>query len=235
MVDFGRSGVGGSRATRQHRDIIGSTVKIIRGPYKGSVGYCKDATESTVRVELTSSYQTVTFSRANVQNMEPKVDSYQNSQRAVNQSSGSQTPMYRPAGSKTPMYEVGSRTPHYGSATPSSLDGSRTPQSSAWDPSITNTPARPNDFDDFGGEDGASPASFTRGYDPSVAPYTPQITDSEDWDADSNTASPTARRAKVATPPTRRGPLVREGRPKTFSTIVVSSLSSFLGLSLSVY
>lgn len=52
---------------------------------------------------------------------------------------------------------AGSRTPHYGSMTPSH-DGSRTPgQSGAWDPSITNTPARNNDFDGYS-LDEASPS-----------------------------------------------------------------------------
>ena len=55
------------------------------------------------------------------------------------------------------MLTAGSRTPHYGSMTPSH-DGSRTPgQSGAWDPSITNTPARNNDFDGYS-LDEASPS-----------------------------------------------------------------------------
>lgn len=59
-------------------------------------------------------------------------------------------------------FAAGSRTPHYGGMTPSH-DGSRTP--GAWDPSITNTPARsdPDNYslDEFGAH-------------PSTGPYTPQ-------------------------------------------------------------
>ena len=67
---------------------------------------------------------------------------------------GSRTPMY---GSQTPQYD-GSRTPHYGGMTPSH-DGSRTPgQSGAWDPTVTNTPARSNDYDDYFDEASPSPA-----------------------------------------------------------------------------
>jgi hypothetical protein len=62
---------------------------------------------------------------------------------------------------------AGSRTPHYGSMTPSH-DGSRTPgQSGAWDPSITNTPARNNDFDGYS-LDEASPSP---NYNPSKFSY----------------------------------------------------------------
>lgn len=48
--------------------------------------------------------------------------------------------MYRMGdGGRTPMHD-GSRTPHYGAGNQTPLhDGSRTP---AWDPTITNTPAR---------------------------------------------------------------------------------------------
>ena len=58
---------------------------------------------------------------------------------------GSRTPMY---GSQTPLYD-GSRTPHYGSMTPShGEEGSRTPgRSGAWDPTVSNTPAQPGNFD----------------------------------------------------------------------------------------
>lgn len=67
----------------------------------------------------------------------------------------------------------GSRTPHYGSMTPSH-DGSRTPgQSGAWDPSVTNTPARTNDFDTYSMEEGGSPG-YGPGYPPTGGPFTPQ-------------------------------------------------------------
>lgn len=111
--------------------------------------------------------------------------------------SGGKTPMH---GNQTPMYEskylfrsffftnastsnylqiitfsnaAGSRTPHYGSMTPSHDAGSRTPgQSGAWDPTVTNTPARNNDFGDYNLEDGGSPSYAAGGYPP--GPFTPQ-------------------------------------------------------------
>lgn len=67
----------------------------------------------------------------------------------------------------------GSRTPHYGSMTPSH-DGSRTPgQSGAWDPTITNTPARTNDFDQYNTEEGGSPG-YPPQYAPTEGPFIPQ-------------------------------------------------------------
>lgn len=54
-----------------------------------------------------------------------------------------------------------------------SHDGSRTPgQSGAWDPAVTNTPARTNDFDGYSMEEGGSPG-YAPGY-PSTGPFTPQ-------------------------------------------------------------
>lgn len=57
--------------------------------------------------------------------------------------------------------------------TPSHDAGSRTPgQSGAWDPTVTNTPARTSDFDGYNIEEAGSP-SYTPGY-PSGGPFTPQ-------------------------------------------------------------
>jgi transcription elongation factor SPT5 len=67
----------------------------------------------------------------------------------------------------------GFQTPYYGSMTPSH-DGSQTPgQSGAWDPMVTNTPARTNDDVKNIEENGSS------GYAPEDfpifgEPYTPQ-------------------------------------------------------------
>ena len=43
--------------------IIGQTIKITQGPYKGHIGIVKDATESTARVELHSKCQTISVDR----------------------------------------------------------------------------------------------------------------------------------------------------------------------------
>ena len=156
---FGGGGRGRGRGRNIGRDkgIIGQTIKIIQGPYKGHVGIVKDATEVTCRVELHTRCQTIIVDRSRVAvvgaaSKPGSVTSY--SSRTPNwtsqtpmyggASSGSRTPMY---GSQTPQYD-GSRTPHYGGMTPSH-DGSATPgRQSAWDPTITNTP-RHSEFEDY--------------------------------------------------------------------------------------
>lgn len=63
----GRGGRGGfaNRVSRD-REILGKSIKITGGPYKGAVGIVKDATESTARVELHSSCQTISVDRNHI-------------------------------------------------------------------------------------------------------------------------------------------------------------------------
>ncbi|XP_046743130.1 transcription elongation factor SPT5 [Diprion similis] len=185
---FGRGGGGGGRGrgrgggARRDRELIGTTIKITGGPYKGNVGIVKDATENTARVELHSTCQTISVDRSHIANVgvPTKDGGFSSYNRTPAYTAGGQTPMYARDGSKTPMhgsqtpmYENGSRTPHYGSMTPSH-DGSRTPgQSGAWDPAVTNTPARANDFDNYSMEEGGSPG-YAPGYPSTGGPFTPQ-------------------------------------------------------------
>nr|2E70_A Chain A, Transcription elongation factor SPT5 [Homo sapiens] len=61
----GSSGSSGMSRGRGRRDneLIGQTVRISQGPYKGYIGVVKDATESTARVELHSTCQTISVDR----------------------------------------------------------------------------------------------------------------------------------------------------------------------------
>ena len=164
---FGGRGRGRGRGNHVSRDrgLIGQTIRIVKGPYKGHVGIVKDATEATCRVELHSRSQTIIVDRSRVDVVGAPSKSGYTLLGNRTPSLSSQTPMY---GAKTPMYGAqtpqydGSRTPNYGSMTPLH-DGSATPgRASAWDPSITNTP-RNSDFEDYSFNDSApSPA-----YDPS--------------------------------------------------------------------
>lgn len=61
----GRGGRGGGRVSRD-RDIIGTTIKITRGPFKGNIGIVKEATQSTARIELHTSCQTISVDRNNI-------------------------------------------------------------------------------------------------------------------------------------------------------------------------
>lgn len=137
----------------------------------------KDATESTARVELHSTCQTISVDRQRLTTMGAKRHSGQTSTHGRTPMYGSQTPMYGTGsrtpmyGSQTPIHEAGSRTPHYGSQTPLH-DGSRTPgQSGAWDPSNPNTPSRNEEEYDFGYDDEPSPSP--QGYGGTPNPQTP--------------------------------------------------------------
>ncbi|XP_039248300.2 transcription elongation factor SPT5-like isoform X1 [Styela clava] len=164
--NFGGGGGRGRGRGQRDTSIIGQTVRVRQGPYKGHIGVVKDATESTARIELHSSCQTISVDRSRLSTMDKRAGAGGRStayQRTPMQ--GSQTPMYGTAGSRTPMYgsqtplHDGSRTPHYGAQTPQH-DGSRTPRESgsAWDPTNANTPARTSEFDyDY---ESASPAPF---------------------------------------------------------------------------
>lgn len=166
-------GRGRGSGPQRDRELIGQTIKITGGPFKGNVGIVKDATGSTARVELHSTCQTISVDRGHIAGAGPGARdpsaSFYSRTPARTPTLGAQTPTYRDTGIKTPMhgsqtpiYDVGNRTPHYGSATPSH-DGGRTPAHGAWDPTAANTPAR---LDEFGDNDDAG------GY--GAGPFTPQ-------------------------------------------------------------
>lgn len=172
----GGKGKGGFRVTRD-REILGKTIKISGGPYKGAVGIVKDATDSTARVELHTSCQTISVDRnhiaiVGVPGRDGGFVSTYGRTPSRTPGYGSQTPVYASAGSKTPLlgnqtpnWDSEGRTPYAGAMTPSH-DGSMTPRHGAWDPNITNTPARNNDFDYTIEESSPSP-----GYNPSTPGY----------------------------------------------------------------
>ncbi|XP_015380176.1 PREDICTED: transcription elongation factor SPT5-like isoform X2 [Diuraphis noxia] len=132
--------------------LIGQTIRIIVGPYKGDVGIVKDATECTARVELHSSCQTISVDRRNITIVVQKSkDGRLTSSYSRTPVNALTTPGYREGslpsvlGSLTPNYEVGNRTPNFGSTTPSH-DGSKTP-THAWDPASGYTFSRITDED----------------------------------------------------------------------------------------
>lgn len=109
---FGGGGRGGRSGVSRDREILGKTIKITGGPYKGAVGIIKDATESTARVELHSSCQTISVDRNHIAVVgAPAKDGSVSSFRTPNRTTGYGTPSYA-AGSKTPL--LGSQTPQYG-------------------------------------------------------------------------------------------------------------------------
>ncbi|XP_077549814.1 transcription elongation factor subunit Spt5 [Haemaphysalis longicornis] len=185
----GGFGGGRGRGGRRDSELIGQTIKITQGPYKGHIGIVKDATETTARVELHTKCQTISVDRSRIAVVGSAskggtggVSSYN---RTPMYGSGSQTPMYQSGsrtpmyGSQTPLYEAGSRTPHYGGGQTPLHDGSRTPVHGAWDPTASNTPARP-ELEDYSLEEASPSPSYqpaTPGYqapETPQGPYTPQ-------------------------------------------------------------
>ena len=183
---FGGRG-GGRGGVSRDREILGKTIKITGGPYKGAVGIIKDATESTARVELHSSCQTISVDRNHIAvvgapSKDGSISSFRTPNRtpgygaATPQYIGNKTPLH---GAQTPQYDIGNRTP-YGGMTPAH-DGGMTPRhESAWNPAVGNTPARPNDFSDFALEDsspspGYNPSTPGASYNQNFTPHTPGL------------------------------------------------------------
>lgn len=60
----GRGGMGRGRGAGRDMSLIGKTVRVVMGPYKGYVGIVKDATEDTARVELHTTCTTISVDRS---------------------------------------------------------------------------------------------------------------------------------------------------------------------------
>merc|ERR1719259_822940 len=180
----GRGAAGGGGRGRgsvgRDRDLIGQTIKITQGHYKSHIGIVKDATDTTARVELHAKCQTISVDRSRIAIIGGPTGGSVSTYTRTPSYGGSGTPMYGSAtpggshggrtpmyGSQTPMYDAGSRTPHYGGQTPSHPgmeDGSRTPgRSGAWDPTVTNTPSAPRDFDDYNYDDTTPSPNYNPG------------------------------------------------------------------------
>ncbi|KAG5307497.1 SPT5H factor, partial [Acromyrmex insinuator] len=177
-------GRGGGDGARRDRELIGTTIKITGGPYKGNVGIVKDATQTTVRVELHSTCHTISVDRSHIATVgdQARDGGFSSHNKTPIYGFGGQTPMYSKDASKTPtygfqtpIYEHGSRTPHYAGSMTSSHDGSRTPgQSEAWDPTISNTPVSTNDFEEYKMEKGGSWVGYPSENSPTEGSFIPQ-------------------------------------------------------------
>uniref|UniRef100_A0A915EW08 Transcription elongation factor SPT5 n=1 Tax=Ditylenchus dipsaci TaxID=166011 RepID=A0A915EW08_9BILA len=110
------------------------------GGGSGLYGIVKDATDSTVRVELHTMPKIINMDKSKVVEVGGGVIA---GSMTVPFARTPNTPMYG-SGAQTPMHDYGGgRTPHYGGGqTPAYDAGGRTPiQSSSWDPTVANTPA----------------------------------------------------------------------------------------------
>ena len=168
---------------RQSAALIGKTIRIIKGSYKGHIGIVKDAIQSNARVELHSDCRTITVSMRNIKMADgnPIPDSDTSMLYSVRNTSsyGAATPAH---GSRTPAH-IGLQTPmHDGSQTPMH---SQTPRPDFGDleevpspkpPPSNITPATPN----------YQPPDTPEG----AGPYTPQTPGLYSSNADYNIYSP---------------------------------------------
>ncbi|UYV79463.1 SUPT5H [Cordylochernes scorpioides] len=178
---------------RRDLGVIGQTIKIIQGPFKGHIGIVKDATDSTARVELHSICQIISVDRSRLETIGTHAGMGGVSSYTRTPMHGSSTPMH--AGSQTPLHD-GGRTPQHGSQTPRP-DATPSHTTGAWDP--THTPARNQDFEDSFNYAEPSPSynPSTPGYQadtpPNAGPYTPQAFGSDHtYSPFQNTTSPAA-------------------------------------------
>ncbi|RIB27124.1 hypothetical protein C2G38_2012223 [Gigaspora rosea] len=167
----GRGGRGGGYNRHRKPDpLIGQTVTIIKGPYKGFIGIVKETTVLMARVELHTNCQIVNVEKTKLHT----IDSNGNSRPVVSApdvSSGRNSREYSPA----PSNYSGSSWQSSSARTPSSWNGSRTP---TWHNAMT-----PNTNTTEGSR---TPSSFAEGS------RTPAVHFSEGsrtpaWDLDSKT------------------------------------------------
>lgn len=105
----GRGGRGGGRGGRGGRgsrrnDMVGKTVRIIKGPLKGSMGTVKDATETTAKIELQARAKTkiVALNAISVINSETAKPGYY--PKGSMQFAGAATPRYESGALRKPLF-----------------------------------------------------------------------------------------------------------------------------------
>ncbi|CAL1412672.1 unnamed protein product [Linum trigynum] len=155
--EFGGRGRGGRGG---HDALIGTTIKIRQGPFKGYRGRVKDIKGQSVRVELESQMKVVTVDRSCISDNVAVVSTpYRDSSRY---GMGSETPMHP---SRTPLHPY--MTPMRDSGATPIHDGMRTPmRDRAWNPYAPMSPPRDNWEDGNPGSWGTSP-QYQRGSTPS--------------------------------------------------------------------
>ncbi|XP_042033519.1 putative transcription elongation factor SPT5 homolog 1 [Salvia splendens] len=156
----GRNNFGGRGGGRGHDALIGATVKIRLGHYKGCKGRVKDVKGSTVRIELESQMKVVAVDRSQISDNVNVTPSKETSRYGM----GSETPMHP---SRTPLHPY--MTPMRDSGVTPYHDGMRTPmRDRAWNPYTPMSPPRDNWEDGNPGSWGTSP-QYQPGSPPSRA------------------------------------------------------------------
>ncbi|KII68297.1 Transcription elongation factor SPT5 [Thelohanellus kitauei] len=119
FVGMGRSPIASRRQPSRDNSLLGVTVRISKGPYKGHVGIVKDSTEVLVRVELHAKNKIINVDKNNIIVIDAK---HKNLRPTL---TGTGSTEKSPFTSQTP-YSDAPKTPRLGSMTPGQ-DGSVTP------------------------------------------------------------------------------------------------------------
>ncbi len=123
-----------------HDELLGQTVKLIKGQYKGHAGMVRECLETTVKVELATKQKTITVERDKIIPVGNKFGLYSQQEEYPALGGGeapffsAQTPMH---GGQTPMH--GAQTPMHGGQTP--MHGSQTPLHGAQTPLYGSQPS----------------------------------------------------------------------------------------------
>ncbi|KAL3147827.1 hypothetical protein ABBQ32_002553 [Trebouxia sp. C0010 RCD-2024] len=183
-----QSGSSGVQRTRREDNLIGTTIVVAKGPYRGYKGRVVSSTNSDVRMELEAQYKTVTVKREQLKGHEsmaaPSGFGRPKANVAPWQMPSTRTPLH--AGAATPLH--GSATPLHPSATPMHPSatpmhpGAATPLRDAW--SGGRTPTHPSmeggtdEYDGYGStsQRGATPSYAAGGY--AGTPFNPGSDDS---------------------------------------------------------
>ncbi|KAF5735460.1 Global transcription factor group A2 isoform 1 [Tripterygium wilfordii] len=134
-----------------HDALVGTTVKIRQGPFKGYRGRVVDVKDQSVRVELESQMKVVTVDRKSIADGVAVSTPFRDTPHRYGM--GSETPMHP---SRTPLHPY--MTPMRDSGATPIHDGMRTPmRDRAWNPYTPMSPPRDNWEDGNPGSWGTSP------------------------------------------------------------------------------
>ncbi|CAM9620819.1 unnamed protein product [Chrysoparadoxa australica] len=135
--------------------LMGKTVKLVKGQYKGHLGVVVEVTESHVNVEMATKRKTITVSRAQVKPVGDKDGAF--NRQGISASSGASMVPRTPAlAAETPRHSGVPQTPTHAPATPAHDD--------VWRPTGADTPA--HTWGSSGGDGGGASAYGEWGEEP---------------------------------------------------------------------
>jgi len=177
---------------------------ITRGQWKGYVGIVREATDSSLRIELHTNSKKISIPREGCRLKDQPMET--DDHNKAPSWDPTRTPM-REDVTATPMRVPG--TPMRGLATPLRVPGTPV-HGTAWDPSMPNTPMRPNSWDsDYNSSSSWTPNTPGTGYQ-NLTPYSPARPTSSSYDrtpdSTSSSHNPATPSSGLYTPMDQRTP-----------------------------